>query len=184
MTTTPAEVVAPDEESHRVSVPVIWAGIAALVVGLVAGFFIGRGTATSEPSSLADALTQAVHGSLPRGDVAGALQKSGGLRAVLGTGVGGGGAGTGGAGGGRFGVAGTVSSINGNTITITTNAGTVKVIISGTTTYQKSVAATQADVTAGERVTVRPDFTTRSSGSQVNAGTVVIQPATATPTRQ
>jgi hypothetical protein len=81
-------------------------------------------------------------------------------------------------------VAGTVASVSGNTITITTNAGTVKVTISGTTTYQKSAPATQADVTAGERVTVRPDFTTPSSGSQVNAGTVIIQPASATPTNQ
>ncbi len=69
-------------------------------------------------------------------------------------------------------------------ITITTNAGSVKVTISGATTYQKSVAAALGDVTAGERVTVRPDFTTPSSGGQVNAGTVVIQPAAATPTGQ
>lgn len=39
-------------------------------------------------------------------------------------------------------------------------------------------------MTAGERVTVRPDFTTPSSGGQVNAGTVIIQPAPATPTNQ
>jgi hypothetical protein len=160
------------------------------------------------PFPLADALTQAANGSLPRGDVTGALQKSGGFRAVLGTGAGGlggrggggtgggggtaggggtggGGGGTGGAGGGRFGgVTGTVASVSGNVITVTTNAGSVKVTITGTTTYQKSVAATQADVTAGERVNVRPDFTTPSSGNQVNAGTVIIQPAGQTPTSQ
>jgi hypothetical protein len=77
-----------------------------------------------------------------------------------------------------------VASINGNVITITTNAGTVKVNLTGTTTYQKSVTAALTDVTAGERVNVRPDFTTPSSGNQVNAGTVIIQPASATPTSQ
>ena len=202
--TTPTDAPLPAEDEHRISAQMIWIGVATLVVGLVAGFFIGRGTASSGPSSLADAITQTVNGSLPRGDVTGALQKSGGFRAVLGTGAGGlgrggagggtgaggGGTGTGGggagagagAGGGRGGVAGTVAAINGNVITITTNAGSVKVTISGSTTYQKSVAATLTDVTAGERVTVRPDFTTPSSGSQVNAGTVVIQPAATTPT--
>jgi hypothetical protein len=209
VTATPTDTVAlPPEDEHKISASMIWVGVATLVVGLVAGFFIGRGTASSGPSSLADALTQTVSGSLPRGDVAGAIQKSGGFRAILGTGTGaGGGAGTGGAGagtggggtgagggaggggagrggGGLGGVAGTVASINGNVITITTNAGTVKVNIGGSTTYQKSVAATQADVTTGERVSVRPDFTAPSSGGQVNAGTVIIQPAAATPTSQ
>ena len=194
MTATPTDTVAlPPEDEHKISASMIWVGVATLVVGLVAGFFIGRGSASSGPSSLADALTQAASGSLPRGDVTGAIQKSGGFRAILGTGTGaGGGAGTGGAGtgtggagrggGGLGGVAGTVASINGNVVTITTNAGTVKVNISGSTTYQKSVAATQADVTTGERVSVRPDFTAPSSGGQVNAGTVIIQPAAATPT--
>jgi hypothetical protein len=200
--TTPTDAPLPAEDEHRFSAQMIWIGVATLVVGLVAGFFIGRGTASSGPSSLADALTQAANGSLPRGDVTGALQKSGGFRAVLGTGAGGlgrggagggtgaggGGTGTGGggagagAGGGRGGVAGTVASINGNVITITTNAGSVKVTLTGSTTYQKSVAATLPDVAAGERVTVRPDFTTPSSGNQVNAGTVIIQPAATTPT--
>jgi hypothetical protein len=199
VTATPTDTVAlPPEDEHKISAQMIWVGVATLVVGLVAGFFIGRGTASSGPSSLADALTQTASGSLPRGDVTGAIQKSGGFRAILGTGTGaGGGAGTGGAGtggagtggagrggGGVGGVAGTVASINGNVITITTNAGTVKVNISGSTTYQKSVAATQADVTTGERVSVRPDFTAPSSGGQVNAGTVIIQPAAATPTSQ
>jgi len=208
VTATPTDTVAlPPEDEHKISAAMIWVGVATLVVGLVAGFFIGRGSASSGPSSLADALTQAASGSLPRGDVTGAIQKSGGFRAILGTGTGaGGGAGTGGAGtgtggagtgtggagtgtggagrggGGLGGVAGTVASINGNVVTITTNAGTVKVNISGSTTYQKSVAATQADVTTGERVSVRPDFTAPSSGGQVNAGTVIIQPAAATPT--
>jgi hypothetical protein len=207
--TSPTDAALPAEDQHRIPAQMIWVGVATLVVGLVAGFFIGRGTASSGPSSLADAFTQTANGSLPRGDITGALQKSGGFRTVLGTGAGGGGLGRGGGagsggggagsggggtgsggggaggGGGRFGgVAGTVASINGNVITITTNAGSVKVTITGTTMYQKSVAATLTDVTAGERVNVRPDFTTPSSGNQVNAGTVIIQPAASTPAGQ
>lgn len=187
----------PEEMERRFPVQAIWAGVAALVVGLVGGYFIGHGTANSGPSSLADALSQSANGSLPRGDVTGTLQQLGGIRALLGTGgaraagggtgtggTGTGGGGTGGAGGGRggLGVAGTVNSINGNVITITTTAGQVKVLVSGSTTYAKTVAAAQTDVTQGERVTVRPDFTSPSSGGQTNAASVIIQPAASTTT--
>jgi hypothetical protein len=193
MTPTTPDVVVPPEETRRIPVPAIWAAVATLLVGLIAGFFIGRGTASSGPSSLADAFRQAADGSLPRGDVTGTIQQLGGFRALLGggrtgTGTGGGGSGTGGGGtgggggagqgGGRFGgVAGTVSAINGDTVTITGPAGDVKVLLTGTTTFQKSVAAARGDLTTGERVNVRPDFTAPSSGGQVNAGTVIIQPA-------
>jgi hypothetical protein len=195
MTATAPDFPVPEEKERNPMVPVIWAGVGALVVGLVAGFFIGRGTADSGPSSLADALKQTANGSLPRGDVTGTIQQLGGFRAVLGSGVGGGrtgtggtggggaafggGGGTGGAGGGGRGfggVAGTVSSVNGNGITISTSAGSVKVVVSGTTAYQKSVPAAVTDVTAGERVAVRPDFSSPSTGGQVNAATVIIQP--------
>jgi hypothetical protein len=197
----------PEEMERRFPVQAIWAGVAALVVGLVGGYFIGHGTANSGPSSLADALSQTANGSLPRGDVTGTLQQLGGIRALLGTGgaraagggtgtggtgtggtgtggTGTGGTGGGGAGGGRggFGVAGTVNSINGNVITITTTAGQVKVLVSGSTTYAKTVAAAQTDVTQGERVTVRPDFTSPSSGGQTTAASVIIQPAASTTT--
>lgn len=193
--TTPTEPPIPAEDQHWISAQMIWVGVATLVVGLVAGLFIGRGTASSGPSSLADALTQTAQGSLLRRDVVGAIQKSGEFRAVLGTGGGaggagaGGGTGTGGGGGGgaggRFGgVTGTVASVSGNVVTVTTNAGPVKVTIGSSTTFQKTVPAAQADVQAGERVSVRPDFSTPSSGNQVNAGTVIIQPASQTPTSQ
>jgi len=191
MTATTPDVPMPEERHSRVPVQAVWAAAAALVVGLVAGFFIGRGTASSGPSSLADALRQTANGSLPRGDVTGTVQQLGGFRALLGGATGGGGAsrngagggGGGGGGGGRGGfggVAGTVASINGNVITITTNAGSVKVVVGTATAFQKSVSAAMTDVTAGERVTVRPDFSTPSSGGQVNAGTVTIVPASST----
>jgi hypothetical protein len=196
-TTTTTEVPVPDEPGRRVPVVAIWVGVGVLVVGLVAGFFIGRGTASSGPSSLADALKQTADGSLPRGDITGTIQQLGGLRSVLGRGGtggglgggglgggngGGAGAGTGGRGGGRGGfggVAGTVASVNGNVITITTNAGTIKVVVGAATAYEKTVSAAATDVTPGERVSVRPDFSTPSSGGQVNAQTVIIQPANA-----
>jgi hypothetical protein len=207
--TTPDVPPLPEETERRFPVQAIWAAVAALVVGLVGGYFIGHGTASSGPSSLADALKQAANGSLPRGDVTGTIQQLGGFRAITGgAGAGGaggarggaaggtgGGTGTGGtagggAGGGRGGlgggVAGTVASINGNVITITTNAGQVKVLVSGSTAYLKTAPAAQTDVTTGERVTVRPDFTSPSSGGQTNAASVTIQPAssTTTPTGQ
>ena len=200
MTATTPDIPVPEERERNPLVPAIWAGVGALVVGLVAGFFIGHGTADSGPSSLADALKQTANGSLPRGDITGTIQQLGGFRAVLGGGggarggtggfgggggtggTGTGGAGTGGSGGGGGrgfgGVGGTVASVNGNVITITTNAGTVKVVVSGSTNYQKSVPAAVTDVTPGERVSVRPDFATPSSGGQVNAATVIIQPMT------
>ena len=204
--TTPDVPPLPEEMPRRFPVQAIWAAVAALVVGLVGGYFIGHGTASSGPSSLADAFKQAANGSLPRGDVTGTIQQLGGFRAITGgggaggarggaaggTGTGGtgtGGTGGGGGGGGRGGfggVAGTVDSINGNVITITTNAGQVKVLVSGSTTYLKTAPAAQTDVTNGERVTVRPDFTSPSSGGQTNAASVTIQPAssTTTPTGQ
>jgi hypothetical protein len=185
----------PEETGRKFPVQAIWAGVAALVIGLVGGYFIGHGTASSGPSSLADAFKQAANGSLPRGDVTGTIQQLGGFRSIIGgargagggtgTGGAGGGTGTGGAGGGTgggggrggFGVAGTVDSVNGNLITITTNAGQVKVLVSGSTTYLKTGPAAQTDVAPGERVTVRPDFSSPSTSGQTNAATVTIQPA-------
>jgi hypothetical protein len=194
MTATTPDVPMPEERHSRVPVQAVWAAAAALVVGLVAGFYVGRGTASSGPSSLADALRQTANGSLPRGNVTGTVQQLGGFRALLGGatggpgasrngaggGSGGGGGGGGGGRGGFGGVAGTVASINGNVITITTNAGSVKVVVGSATAFQKSVSAAMTDVAPGERVTVRPDFSTPSGGGQVNAETVTIVPASST----
>lgn len=191
-TTSPDVPPLPEETERRFPRQAIWAAVGVLVIGLVGGFFLGRGTASSGPSSLADALKQTANGSLPRGDITGTIQQLGGVRAIFGGGGGGhgggggtGGTGTGGGGGGRGGfggVAGTVASVNGNLITITTNAGSVEVLISTSTTYQKTVAAALMDVTTGERVTVRPDFSQPSSGGQVNAATVTIVPQSSTAT--
>lgn len=69
------------------------------------------------------------------------------------------GAGTGGFARGGFGgvlLTGTVSSISGNTMTLTeANGATVNVDLTGTTTYHSQAAATAADVTAGSKVQVQ-----------------------------
>jgi len=169
----------PETVGRRLPTWAVWTGIGVLVAGLAAGFLLGRITKSSGPSSLADAIKQTEDGSLPRGDILGVLQSAGGYRAILG---GSGGFGTGGGtdtgGEGRLGgVAGTVSAVNGNTITIQSTAGSVTVLVSPSTTFSKTAPATISDVTAGERVTVRPDFASPSSGGKVTAGTVVIVPA-------
>ncbi len=70
--------------------------------------------------------------------------------------------------------------MNGNVITVTTTAGTVNVVVSGSTTYSQTAPSTLASVTPGVQVTVRPDFTTPSSGGKVNVGSVIIVPAGST----
>ena len=184
----------PEEAGRHLPIWVIGAGIGVLLVGLVGGFFIGRGTKSSGPTSLADAIKQTESGSLPRGDITGVLQGGGGVRAILGTGGGsglggggggaaaGGGTGTGGGtGAGRGGAfAGTVSAVDGNVITVTTTSGKVDVVVSGSTTFSQTTPASITNVTAGERVTVRPDFTTPSTGGKVTAGSVIIVPAGST----
>jgi hypothetical protein len=55
-----------------------------------------------------------------------------------------------------------------------------KVMVSGSTTCQKSAPAAVTDVTPAERVAVRADFSAPSSGGQVKAATVIIQPMTST----
>ena len=69
-----------------------------------------------------------------------------------------GGGGTGGAGGGagRGGTIGTVKSVDGNTITITTaNGGTATVTIGSSTTVTKSETGSVSDITPGENIVVR-----------------------------
>ena len=118
---------------------------------------------------------EAASGSLPPGDVTGTIQKLGGFRALLGPGgTGSGGIDTGGR-GGFAGVAG-AATVNGNVITITTTAGTVKVNVTWSATFAKTVTAAESDVTPGERATVRQGFSTPNSGGPVNAA-AVIQPA-------
>ncbi len=63
------------------------------------------------------------------------------------------------------GVMGTVSSISGNTITITTPNGKTYTVEAGSAEVKKMVTTTVADIAVGERIGVRGDL----SGSTVTA---------------
>jgi len=157
---------------------------AALLIGLGGGFALGRGTASSGPSSLADAIRLTAQGKLARGDVATALRSSGGFGALgnrNGQGrVGGGGGGTAGGGGnGRGaggGLQGTIQSIDGNTLTLFTRAGTVKVTLTDKTQITKTAPGQQSDLAQGLQVLVRPDFAASSSDGSVSAASVEARP--------
>ena len=164
----------------------IGTSVAALLVGLGGGFALGRGTASSGPSSLADAIRFAAQGKLARGDIQTAIRNSGGFAAFEnrnGQGRGGGaasggagGAGGGGVRGGGGGLQGTIQSIDGNTLTLSTRAGTVKVTLTDKTQYTKADPGQQSDLAQGLQVLVRPDFSASSSDGSVSAASVETRP--------
>jgi hypothetical protein len=190
----------PVYDRHETGVP--WARVAlisvgVLIVGAIGGFFIGKATTDSGPSTLADAISQTASGSLARGDVTTAVRNAGGARVLFaGGGTGGGAAGSGtspggpggggGGTGGGFGrgLRGTVSSIDGNVLTLQTQAGTLKENLTNSTTYLQTASGQRSELTVGQTVGVRPDFTAggSSSGSSVTASVVTIQPAGTAPT--
>jgi hypothetical protein len=91
---------------------------------------------------------------------------------------GGGGGGAGGAGGGVFG---TVKSISGNTIQLSTPQNVATVNLTGTTVVQKTVAGTTTDIHVGDIITVRGQ---RDPAGNVTATTVqVLPPGTTLPNR-
>ncbi len=72
----------------------------------------------------------------------------------------------GGLGGISGGISGTVSSINGSTMTITLANGTTETIdLTGTTTYHNETAGSASDVTPGSTVTVQIDTSALASAS-------------------
>lgn len=84
------------------------------------------------------------------------------------------GAGPGGAAGGnRQGVNGTIEKVDGNVVTVATADGSVSVTLSDTTRIGKEVAATPADLKAGDRILVVGE---RTSDTDVTATTIQIQP--------
>ena len=114
--------------------------VAALIVGGVAGVLIGQSTASASNAS-------SLRGGFPNG---------GEGFPGFGGGQGGAGAGNGATGGGRGGfTAGTITSIDGGTITIKeTNGTTVKVSTTDGTTVTKSSTAKVSDLSTGETITV------------------------------
>lgn len=85
-----------------------------------------------------------------------------------------------GRGGGQFGriaATGTVKSVDGNKITVTTqNGNTVTVTVDSQTRIVKTVSATSSDLQAGVRIIVTSDQT----GSSVTARSISIEPQQAT----
>jgi hypothetical protein len=122
-------------------------------------------------------------GSFYGGTVYAAQQASSARTAFLnGRGGAGGTGGTGGgagANGGGFGggVAGTIKSINGSTVEISTAQNVTTVTLSPSTTVMQSVAATTADLQVGQTVTVRGQ---RDSTGNVAASSIQVVPAGAT----
>ena len=164
--------------------PVIAIAVAALVLGGVGGFFIGNSSGgSSGPKTLADALTQFRAGKLPAGNTTGGFGGPGGFPGGAGgggtTGTGGTGGGAGGGGFGR-GLIGTVSSVDGDTVTVTTQAGNVKVTVTPSTTVTKSAPGAISDLTKGTNVRVTAAGSGsggNSSGSSVTANSIAEVPA-------
>jgi hypothetical protein len=91
-----------------------------------------------------------------------------------GNGGNGGGPGGGFAGGAGGGVFGTVKSISGNTLQISTPQNVTTVNLSDATTVMKTITGTVSDITVGETITVRGQ---RDSSGNVAAETIQVLPA-------
>jgi len=134
--------------------------VAALIVGGVAGVLIGQGTASA--SNASDV----------RGGFGGAQGGEGFPR--LDGGQGGAGTVTGGAGGARGGfTAGTITAIDGDTITLKLADGsTVKVSTSSSTSVTKASKAKVSDLAAGDAITVigTPDSSGNVTATRISEG--------------
>lgn len=134
---TASAAPAPKKSRTRYLTPAL-ALVAALIVGGVAGVLIGQNTASASNAS-------SLRGGFPGG------QGGPGGYGAFGGGQGQNG-GAPGAGGGF--ASGTITAIDGNTITIKKADGsTVKVTTSGSTTVTKSSTANVSDLSTGEKVT-------------------------------
>ncbi|HEX5880830.1 MAG TPA: hypothetical protein VF468_21305 [Actinomycetota bacterium] len=153
------------------------AGVLCLVVGGAGGFALGRATASSGPATLAEAFQMAQEGELPQGD----MQGPGGGQGFPGGpgGQGPGGQGPGGQGGTSGpSVQGDITSTDGDVLTISTQAGELKVQLSGSTEIRRAVAGKASDLAVGDTVSVRLDpAASNSSNGTVTASSVTEEPA-------
>lgn len=170
---------------------VLLAAVLSLVVGAVGGFFVGRLSAKKAPTTLAQAIQMAARGQLPRGNVAGAFGGTGAAGGLGRFGAGNGGSANGGTGngagqangqgtgrgfGGFGGFQGSITAVDGNTITVQTPAGPVKVVIGGNTSILKTASGSRADLTVGKTVQVRIDLNANSGGNgTVTAASIVAE---------
>ena len=151
------------------------AGVLCLVVGAAGGFALGRATTSSGPATLAEAFQLAQQGKLPRG----AVQGPGGQGFPGGQNQGGqnqGGQGGPGRGGGPT-VQGEIIAKSGDVLTVSTQAGQLKVKLTGSTAIRKAAPGTQGDLAAGDTVSVRLD----PAASNANDGTVTASSVTEEP---
>jgi hypothetical protein len=157
------------------------AGLLCLVVGGAGGFALGRATAPSGPATLAEALQQAQAGTLPQGDFQGQGPGGGqgfpGGQAPGGQNQGGQNQGGQGPGGGPS-VQGDITSVDGDVLTVTTQAGELKIQLSGSTEIRRAVAGKASDLAVGDTISVRLDPAASNSGSgTVTASSVTEEPA-------
>jgi hypothetical protein len=157
------------------------AGALCLVVGVAGGFALGRATASSGPATLAEAFQLAQEGKLPRGN----QQQGPGGQGFPGFGnqggQGQGGQNQGGQGpgpGGGPSVQGDITSTDGDVLTISTQAGELKVQLSGSTEILKAVTGKAGDLAVGDTVSVRLDpAASNSANGTVTASSITEEPA-------
>jgi hypothetical protein len=153
----------------------IVAGALCLVLGAGAGFALGRTTAPSGPSTLAEAFQQAQQGKLPAGDLQGLRGQGGGLFGGQNGQNGQGNQGNRTIGGG---VQGDITAISGDVLTLSTPAGDLKVRLSGSTSIRKAVAAAKGDLAVGDTVSVRIDPSASGGGDgTATASSITKEPA-------
>jgi hypothetical protein len=155
------------------------AGALCLLIGVAGGFALGRTTA-SGPATLAEAFVLAQEGKLPRGD----LQGPGGGQGFPGSGQNGTGQGPGGQGpsgqgpAGGPSVQGEITGVSGDMLTVSTQAGELKVRLTDTTAIRRAVTGKAGDLASGDTVSVRLDPAASNSGDgTVTAGSVTEEPA-------
>lgn len=145
------------------------AGALCLLIGAAGGFALGRTTA-SGPATLAEAFQLAQEGKLPRGD----LQGPGGGQGFPGGGQNG--TGQGPAGGPS--VQGEITGVSGDVLTVSTQAGELKVRLTDATAIRRAVTGKAGDLASGDTVSVRldPAASNRGDGT-VTASSVTKEPA-------
>jgi hypothetical protein len=148
---------APDGSAHRRRLLIIGGATAAGIVLLVGVFFLGQSsgsTTQSGPTSLGAALTAARTGSLPCGTSNAATRRvldrlcSGNPAAAAGAGA----AGATGQGTGRALMAGTVTSVSGNQVTVQTGQGPVTLPVGSGAAVRTIASGSTTDLTTGVRV--------------------------------